>query len=151
MGPPAPLGAVAPARALPLLARSDRDSPPGKVLTKSSESDGIRRRYLHSYAVILRHTTTPGANSQPAALGGYYISRVLAHIAVFRRTLHPLYTHYTPTTHPLSVCDMAHWQLSPGERAQRRARWRCSEGNQPFPYGREVRPCYPLIPVYMWC
>jgi hypothetical protein len=49
------------------------------------------------------------------------------------------------------VCDMAHWHLSPGERAQRRARWRCSEGNQPFPYGREVRPCYPLIPVYVWC
>jgi hypothetical protein len=49
------------------------------------------------------------------------------------------------------VCDMAHWQLSPGERAQRRARWRCSKGNHPFPYGREVRPCYPLIPVYMWC
>ena len=44
---------------------------------------------------------------------------------------------------------MAHWQLSPGERAQRRARWRCSEGNQPFPYGREVRPCYPLIPLYV--
>ena len=49
------------------------------------------------------------------------------------------------------VCDMAHWQLSPGERAQRRARWRCREGNQPLPYGREVRPCYPLIPVYVWC
>jgi hypothetical protein len=50
---------------------------------------------------------------------------------------------------PQVVCDMAHWQPSPGERAQRRARWGCSEGNQPFPYGREVRPCYPLIPVYM--
>jgi hypothetical protein len=44
------------------------------------------------------------------------------------------------------VCDMAHWQLSPVERAQRGARWWCSEGNQPFLSGRGVRPCYPLIP-----
>jgi hypothetical protein len=49
------------------------------------------------------------------------------------------------------VCDMAHWQLSPGEQAHRRARWRCSKGDQPFPYGREARPCYPLIPADVWC
>ena len=29
------------------------------------------------------------------------------------------------------MCDMAHWQLGPIERAQRGARWWDSEGNQP--------------------
>jgi hypothetical protein len=51
------------------------------------------------------------------------------------------------------VCDMAHWQLGPVERAQRGGalvvQW-CSEGNQPFPSGRGVRPCYPLISDDVW-
>jgi hypothetical protein len=49
-----------------------------------------------------------------------------------------------------SQCGVRYGALaveSGGAGPERRARWRCSEGNQPFPYGREVRPCYPLIPA----
>jgi hypothetical protein len=47
---------------------------------------------------------------------------------------------------PSLVCDMAHWQLSPVEWAQRGPAGGTARGTSTPFWGREVRPCYPLNP-----